>query len=376
MFWGMKLTAFQLRPGERLAQRLISWRPDLEKDAALEAVSQLASGVFADHEVLGFELAAKLWSNWMEPLARKYQDVLARAAQEPGNHVVVLPTGAGKTLISFEVIFAALLRHPEKIVASPSLQDTGRHPYAQIAATYASAPRFARPKLLGLTASPAETKEQTMRLLEQLQAKLIQIKDVHLRHELSEVVPKAKLLTREVPCRREFCDFIREAEGQLRQLQRQLSQPPEADAFRAVTHRLKQIKDLSARVRCLCWGETANIMGLEMPAVDGSLSQAWEKLRCSGAELSPFFESLLELLGLHIHAAPVHQFRCIVFVETRSAATTMTQMLKFVAGSEHAFAWISPVCLLGHCKTDAESMTMAQQNEILRNFRDGNWLGV
>lgn len=47
---------------------------------------------------------------------RKYQDVLARAAQEPGNHVVVLPTGAGKTLVSFEVIFVALLRHPEKIV--------------------------------------------------------------------------------------------------------------------------------------------------------------------------------------------------------------------------------------------------------------------
>lgn len=65
-----ELSAERLRPGERLAQRLISWRPDLEKDAALEAVSQLASGVFADHEVLGFELAAKLWSNWMEPLAR------------------------------------------------------------------------------------------------------------------------------------------------------------------------------------------------------------------------------------------------------------------------------------------------------------------
>ena len=36
---------------------------------------------------------------------------------------------------------------------------------------------------------------------------------------------------------------------------------PEADAFLPVTQRFKQIKDLSARVRCLCWGETANIMG-------------------------------------------------------------------------------------------------------------------
>lgn len=62
--------AERLRPRQRLAQRLISWRPDLEKEAALEAVSQLASGVFAEHEVLGFELAAKLWSNWLEPLAR------------------------------------------------------------------------------------------------------------------------------------------------------------------------------------------------------------------------------------------------------------------------------------------------------------------
>lgn len=56
------------------------------------------------------------------------------------------------------------------------------------------------------------------------EAKLIQIKDVHLRQELSEAVPKAQLLTREVPCRRDFCDLIRQAEGQLRQLQRQLSQ--------------------------------------------------------------------------------------------------------------------------------------------------------
>lgn len=116
--------------------------------------------------------------------------------------------------------------------------------------------------------------------------------------------------------------------------------------------------------------------GLPMPAVDACLSQAWEKLGSSGAEVSPFFESLLELLGVHVHGAPLHQFRCIVFVETRSAATTMTQMLKFVAGSERTFAWISPVCLLGHCKTNAESMTMAQQNEILRNFREGNWVGL
>ena len=47
---------------------------------------------------------------------RRYQDALARAAREPGNHVVVLPTGAGKTLISFDLIFTALLRHPRKIV--------------------------------------------------------------------------------------------------------------------------------------------------------------------------------------------------------------------------------------------------------------------
>ena len=111
-----------------------------------------------------------------------------------------------------------------------------------------------------------------------------------------------------------------------------------------------------------------------MPAVDASLSQVWEKLRCSGAEVSPFFESLLELLGVHVHEAQVHQFRCIVFVETRSAAIMMTQTLKFVAGSERTFAWISPVCLLGHCKTDAESMSMAQQNEILRSFKEGNWV--
>eukprot|EP00438_Fugacium_kawagutii_P016627 Skav205647 [mRNA] locus=scaffold458:125726:126283:+ [translate_table: standard] len=47
---------------------------------------------------------------------RNYQDALVCAAREPGNHVVVLPTGAGKTLISFELIFTALLRHPKKMV--------------------------------------------------------------------------------------------------------------------------------------------------------------------------------------------------------------------------------------------------------------------
>ena len=49
-------------------------------------------------------------------------------------------------------------------------QDHGRHPYARIAAAYALAPGHFRPKLLGLTASPGETLEQTRRLLEQLQA--------------------------------------------------------------------------------------------------------------------------------------------------------------------------------------------------------------
>ena len=156
---------------------------------------------------------------------------------------------------------------------------------------------------------------------------------------------------------------------QIINLKRRALRCPEEAAFTEVVGRMKEIKELSARVRCLCWGETARIMDLPVPAVDRSVSGAWEKLQgCAG--VSPFFQSLLELLGAHVHEAP-RQFRCIVFVETRAAARMMTQMLKFVAGSERTFAWISPVCLLGHCKNDSESMTMAQQNGILCDFKDG-----
>ncbi|CAK8991721.1 unnamed protein product [Durusdinium trenchii] len=49
----------------------------------------------------------------------------------------------------------------------------------------------------------------------------------------------------------------------------------------------------------------------------------------------------------------------------------MTKILNFVAASESEFGWISPVCLVGHCKSDDESMTMAQQSNILSNFRQG-----
>ena len=58
-----------------------------------------------------------------------------------------------------------------RTLESPPCQDHGsRHPYARIAAEYAVAPGHSRPKLLGLTASPGETLEQTRRLLKQLQA--------------------------------------------------------------------------------------------------------------------------------------------------------------------------------------------------------------
>lgn len=91
----------------------------------------------------------------------------------------------------------------------------------------------------------------------------------------------------------------------------------------------------------------------------------------SSAGLSPFFENLLSLLKVHAQDAQVDCFRCIVFVETRSAARAMTKILNFVAASESEFGWISPVCLVGHCKSDDESMTMAQQSNILSNLRQG-----
>eukprot|EP00438_Fugacium_kawagutii_P016628 Skav205648 [mRNA] locus=scaffold458:127504:129030:+ [translate_table: standard] len=107
--------------------------------------------------------------------------------------------------------------------------------------------------------------------------------------------------------------------------------------------------------------------------VDEALSSTWNELLRSSAGFSPCFEHLLKVLREQ-HSQSSGTFRCIVFVETRRAAREMTRVLRFVAESEADFTWLSPTCLLGHCKRgtdDDESMTMAQQNEILKCFRNG-----
>ena len=142
--------------------------------------------------------------------------------------------------------------------------------------------------------------------------------------------------------------------------------------------RLKHIAELSARVRCLCWGEAANLMDADLKEipVDPRLSESWKLLLRSSAGVSPCFERLLAVLQEQKSSSQnSHGFRCIVFVETRTAAREMTRVLNFVSGSESAFRWLRPTCLLGHSKRgndeDEESMTMAQQSKILADFRQG-----
>ena len=47
---------------------------------------------------------------------RRYQEALAAEVLRPGNHVIHLQTGAGKTLIAFHLILEALERHRGKLV--------------------------------------------------------------------------------------------------------------------------------------------------------------------------------------------------------------------------------------------------------------------
>ena len=113
----------------------------------------------------------------------------------------------------------------------------------------------------------------------------------------------------------------------------------------------------------------------EIP-VDPLLSESWKLLLRSSAGVSPCFERLLGVLHEQKSSSQTsHGFRCIVFVQTRTAAREMTRVLDFVSESESAFRWLRPTCLLGHCKRgndeDEESMTMAQQSRILADFRQG-----
>ena len=111
--------------------------------------------------------------------------------------------------------------------------------------------------------------------------------------------------------------------------------------------RLKHIAELSARVRCLCWGEAANLMDADLKEipVDPRLSESWKLLLRSSAGVSPCFERLLAVLQEQKSSSQTsHGFRCIVFVETRTAAREMTRVLNFVSGSESAFRWLRPTC--------------------------------
>ena len=53
---------------------------------------------------------------------RDYQRALVCQLRTLGNHVVILPTGAGKTLIAFDLMFEALAKYPRKVVFRKGIQ--------------------------------------------------------------------------------------------------------------------------------------------------------------------------------------------------------------------------------------------------------------
>ncbi|CAE7710206.1 dcl2, partial [Symbiodinium sp. CCMP2456] len=386
------------------------------------------------------ELAAMCLSDF--PAA----EALAAEVLRPGNHVIHLQTGAGKTLIAFHLMLQALKRHRGKLVyflaptvplvrqqhaefqtevrakslpiqagilaggrrtnlgrchvvfATPgsvredivggdlstmslivldevhhvvAKRGNGGHDYSHIATAYSKQPHLQRPKLLGLTASPAESLEQTRRLLQRLEAQLVQVPE-ELGAELRQQVPSAVLVKEAVACSPEFRAFMAAAETRRKELQREQSAlSPESDQFFRVTTQMKRVAELAAHVRCFGW-DPAAFQEIEMPEVPAELKPTWDQLqKHSRLGLSPCFDCLLSALQQHDSG----EFRCIVFVETRNTARNMVRALKSVAARRAELGWLLPTCLVGHnkrCAEEEDTMTIAQQAEILENFRQGN----
>lgn len=162
------------------------------------------------------------------------------------------------------------------------------------------------------------------------------------------------------------------AETRRKELQRvQSALSPESSEFFQVTTQMKRVAELAAHVRCFGWDPTA-FPEIEMPEVPAELKPRWDQLvKHSRFGLSPCFDCLLSLL----QQPDSGEFRCIVFVETRNTARNMVRALRSVAARRAELGWLLPTCLVGHnkrCAEEEDTMTIAQQTEILENFRQGN----
>ena len=358
---------------------------------------------------------------------RRYQSELAALVLQPGNHLVVLPTGAGKTLVGLELLYVALAKHPTRrtfflaptvalveqhaavfnveasdrglalrasVIAGGKRDDTSRvlfatpaaallflgrgstcmkelsllvfdeahhgvgtnkgmcsqQPYAEIARLYASHEGTARPKLLGLTASPGQDRHQIKMLLDRFEFELLIIGRNSTSHdELRRTVPSPTLHTSEVPSSQVFRNFLADAKNL------QCRHGIEAE-------RLKSIQQLAASVRSIGWHR--------QQSVDPELEEAWEALLRStqSQSSSPFFDRTVELLLKHSRDEPT--LRAIIFVETRSVAS---EMVKALADDVRLSGLVRPTKLVGH----NESVTLGRftprmQRTALKEFRDGS----
>ncbi|CAE7889909.1 DCL3B [Symbiodinium microadriaticum] len=355
---------------------------------------------------------------------RRYQEALAAEVLRPGNHVIHLQTGAGKTLIAFHLILEALERHRGKLVyflaptvplvrqqhedfqtevraKSLSIQAGilagGRRTNLGRCHVVFATPGSVREDIVGGHLSTislvvldevhhvvakrgngghdyshiAESVEQTSRLLQRLEAQLVQVPE-ELGAELRQQVPSAVLVKEAVACSEAFRAFMVAAETRRKELQRvQSALSPESSEFFQVTTQMKRVAELAAHVRCFGWDPTA-FPEIEMPEVPAELKPRWDQLvKHSRFGLSPCFDCLLSLL----QQPDSGEFRCIVFVETRNTARNMVRALRSVAARRAELGWLLPTCLVGHnkrCAEEEDTMTIAQQTEILENFRQGN----
>mmetsp|Transcript_39939 Transcript_39939/g.128058 ORF Transcript_39939/g.128058 Transcript_39939/m.128058 type:complete len:609 (-) Transcript_39939:93-1919(-) len=377
----------------------------------------------------------------MAPL-RSYQASMVQEALGRGNHIVVLPTGAGKTLVSFEVMFAALQRHPSRgivflaptvalvnqqaaafeeeaarrrVVVGTAVLAGGKprrlskcgvlfgtpaaalpvltsclarlallvldevhhavkkrgesaHPYAEVARAYAKQPGRRRPKILGLTASPGDSRARVEALTDRFCAVLLCCPKQHTQ-ELGQVAPIPKLVLRSVASEPSFLAFLRSTSAALLTLAPQVQNSDDSE----LKHRMATIVELGVRVRCIGWGTAHDAdmyAGLRDITVDELLTESWQELRRIAPEVSPCLEIALALVRRRKRAHD--DYRAIIFVETRKSARDMCTALANISRMDEAWRWLSPTILLGHNAKDEDGrFTIAKQKATLADFGRG-----
>ena len=282
--------------------------------------------------------------------------------------------------VAMNTLSLLMLDEAHHCVKSKRTGGHSRHPYAEMARLYvAQEPRSARPKLLGLTASPGEDRAQIQALLAQLEADLVLVKSDN-RDELQRCVPVPTLYANVVPSDRVFRDFLATAARAKRIMEQRVRATfPYCEEEKRC---LRSIVQLEARVRGVGWddarrphsrGDGDDDEEEDVFVVDGLLREAWDALRTVAAPRvrSPLFERVVSLLRLHRERGE-SLFRAVVFVETRAVAGEMVAALT-AEDARLGGGVLRATKMLGHNAVDEDEgrFTQRRQHEALVGFRSG-----